>query len=136
MNTFTNNRTLNISLWVAQVILGGLFLMVGIMKVSTPLNELVKTLNWPAEVPLFMIRFIGFSEVFGGLGLLLPSLLRIKPILTPIAASGFVTVMLMAAGFHLSRGEFGSVLFSLVLGGLALYVAWGRFRMVPVLARA
>lgn len=87
-------------------------------------------------MPIALIRFIGAAEVAGGLGVLLPSALRIRPSLTPLAAWGLVVVMVLAAGFHMSRGEWSSVPTNVVLGALAAFVAWGRTRPAPIAPRA
>ena len=105
------------------------------MKTFTPVNELAATLNWVNDLPV-LVSFIGISELLGGIGLILPALLRIKPELTPIAAIALALVMLLAIIFHIARGEFPAVIFNLVLAGIALFIAWGRTRKVPVLARA
>jgi hypothetical protein len=61
--------------------------------------------------------------------------LRIRPVLTPAAASGLAVVMTFAAVFHLTRGEFGAIGFNLVLALLASLVSWGRFKIAPVATR-
>jgi hypothetical protein len=40
--------------------------------------------------------------------------------------------MVLAAGFHVLRGELHALPVNVVLGGLAVFVAWGRFRKVPI----
>lgn len=135
MSTSSNSKGWNIALWILQVILAAMFLMAGFTKVSTPIEELTTMMPWVADMPLAVVRFIGASEILGALGLLLPSLLRIKPVLTPVAATGLVTVMVLAALFHASRGEFSSIGFNVVLASLAAVVAWGRFKKAPVTAR-
>jgi uncharacterized membrane protein YphA (DoxX/SURF4 family) len=127
---------LNISLWIAQVVLGGMFLMAGFMKISSPIEELAVTVPWAKDLPLQVVRFIGTTELSGALGLLLPSLFRIKPVLTPTAASGLVIIMLMAAIFHITRSEFPAIAFNATLGLVAAFIAWGRFKWVPIQARA
>ena len=124
----------NILLWTAQVILGGMFLMAGIMKMTTPIEELALKAAWAQDLPL-LVRFIGVSEFAGALGLLLPSLLRIKPMLTPIAALGLVVVMILAGIFHLVRGEYPAIGFTIMLGVIAAFVAYGRTKKVPIAAR-
>ena len=64
--------------------------------------------GWPAAVPAPLVRFIGVAEFLGGLGLILPAATRVKPMLTPLAGVGLAVAMLLAAGFHTSRGEFGA----------------------------
>lgn len=135
MTNQQNNKTMNIALWVAQVLLGLMFLMSGAMKAFQPLEALAVSLPWVSSTPLALVRFIGLSELLGGVGVLLPALLRIKPILTVWAAIGLAVVMLLAAVFHASRGEFPPVGVNLALMGLAAFVAWGRSKKAPILAK-
>lgn len=129
-------KGLHIALWIAQVVIGGMFIMAGIMKSSQPIAELSKTVPWSAQVPEGLVRFIGVCELLGGLGLILPSLLRIKPILTPIAAVGLVTIMVFAIVYHLSKGESNVIVFNLSLGLAAVFIAWGRFKKAPIYSKA
>ena len=108
--------------------------MAGVMKTTAPVAELAKNLNWVADMP-WLVRFIGASELAGALGLILPSLTRIMPRLTSLAGLGLFTVMVLASGFHVVRGEFGGLPITFVLGGLAAFVAWGRYRGAPINAR-
>jgi hypothetical protein len=125
------SKALHVSLWAGQVLLGLLFLFGGVMKVSQPMAELAQRLVWPGALPEGLVRFIGLSELLGGLGLILPSMTRIKPWLTPLAGAGLLTIMLLASLFHLSRGELGVLPMNFALGGLAAFIAWGRYRPRP-----
>ncbi|WP_306457962.1 DoxX family protein [Streptomyces sp. SA15] len=51
----------------------------------------------------------------------------IAPVLTPLAATGLVVVMVLAAITHARRKEPGAIAFNAVLLILAALVAWGRF---------
>ncbi len=135
MTTTSNSKGWNIVLWTVQIILAGMFLMAGSTKATKPLNELTAMMPWTADVALPLVRFIGVSEMLGALGLLLPALLRIKPVFTPVAASALLLVMVMAAIFHLTRGEFSGVGFNILLGTFAAFIAWGRFSKAPVAQR-
>lgn len=106
--------------------------MAGVMKSTRPIAELSKTVPWSAQIPEAMVRFIGISELLGGIGLILPSLLRIKPKLTPIAAVGLVIIMALAIGYHVSKGELNVIGFNAVLGIVAAFIAWGRFKKAPI----
>jgi putative oxidoreductase len=128
-------KWLNLALWVVQFVLAALFGMAGFMKLTMPIDELAKNVPWVPEVPVALVRFIGASELAGALGLLLPALTRIKPILTPLAAIGLATVMLLAIPFHLSRGEASILYVPLTLGALAAFIAWGRWRKVPIASK-
>ena len=126
------SKALHITLWIAQVILAAMFLMSGFMKVSQPIDQLSKMLPWTAQVAEGLVRFIGVAEILGALGLILPSLLRIQPKLTPIAAVGLALVMLFAAAFHISRGETPAIGMNFVLIAIAAFIAWGRFKRAPI----
>ena len=135
MTTTKNNKAINISLWIAQGLLAAMFIMAGAMKSTQPIEALAEMLPWANEVPSALVRFIGISEVLGGLGLLLPALLRIKPILTPIAAAGLVVVQVLAAGFHVSRGENEVIGMNIMLVLVAAFIAWGRTKKAPIQAK-
>jgi hypothetical protein len=75
-------------------------------------------------------------ELAGALGLFLPAATRILPRLTPLAAVGLATMMALAVPFHLVRSETVAIVFNLVLGSLAAFVAWGRGRRAPISARS
>ena len=126
------SKALHITLWIAQVILAAMFLMSGFMKLSQPIDQLSKMLPWAAQVPEALVRFIGVAEVLGAVGLILPSLLRIQPKLTPIAALGLAVLMLFAVFFHVSRGETPAIGMNFVLIAIAAFVAWGRFKKAPI----
>ena len=126
------SKALNITLWIAQVLLAAMFLMSGLMKVSQPIEKLSESLAWTAQVPELLVRFIGVAEVLGALGLILPSLLRIKPRLTVTAALGLALVMIFAAVFHISRGENGAIGMNIILIAIALFIAWGRSKKAPI----
>lgn len=128
-------RGLHIGLWAAQVVLAVLFGMAGVSKTTQPIVDLAQQLVWPGAVPAGLVRFIGTAELLGAIGLVLPAATRIKPWLTPFAAAGLVTVMVLAAVFHLTRGEFGGIAFNTVLGSVAAFVAWGRFRKASIAPR-
>ena len=123
---------LHVTLWVVQVLLAGMFLMTGLMKLTQPIATLAASLPWATSVPGLLVRFIGAAELAGALGLLLPSLTRIQPRLTALAALGLAVVMLLAAGFHATRGEYAMLPMNLVIALVALFVAWGRGKAAPI----
>jgi hypothetical protein len=61
----------------------------------------------------------------------------IKPNLTPFAAIGLMLVMILAAIFHIARGEYSFfVPMNLVLGGVAAFIAYGRLMAMKIAARS
>lgn len=131
----TGSKGLHVALWIVQALVGAAFIMAGFMKATAPIEELAKNMAWVPRMPGGMVRFIGVSELLGGIGLILPALTRIKPVLTPLAGAGLAVVMLLAAGHHLQYGEGGLVPVNVVLGGLAAFVAWGRWVKAPIQGR-
>jgi uncharacterized membrane protein YphA (DoxX/SURF4 family) len=128
----SKRSTLNIVLWVVQVLLALLFLWGGVMKLVLPLEKLAG----PVHLPGLFLRFIGVVEVLGGLGLILPGLLRIRPALTAWAAAGLVILMIGAVGVTLAGGgSAGMALIPGVTGLLAAFVAYGRWRLAPLRSR-
>ena len=59
--------------------------------------------------------------------LIVPVLTGVAPILTPIAASGLVLIMVLAIGYHLRFREYKFIPINLVLLVLPLFVAITRF---------
>jgi hypothetical protein len=120
------------ALWIVQAVLALLFLFAGGMKLVLPLEKLAG----PIALPGAFLRFIGIAEVLGAVGLILPSLFRIRPGLTPLAAMGLVIIMIGATALTLATGDVGQTLIPLVVGLLLLFVAYGRWRWAPIHGRS
>jgi len=135
MENQKNNKGMNIGLWISQVVLGGMFIMAGLMKAGQSAEALAEVLPWVTATPIALVKFIGISELLGGLGLILPSLLRILPSLTVLAAGGLVIVMVFAAIFHATRGEFSAIGMNVVLAVLAAFIYWGRSKKALIHAK-
>jgi hypothetical protein len=115
------------ALWIVQGLLALLFLFAGGTKLIFSIEELTKEMSLPGS----FLRFIGVVEVLGALGLILPGVLRIWPGLTPLAAAGLVLVMIGATVLTLVGGAVTMALIPFVVGLLAVFVAYGRWRLVP-----
>jgi uncharacterized membrane protein YphA (DoxX/SURF4 family) len=131
-----NNKVLNVILWIAQVLMAAMFIMAGASKAFQPIAALAADMPWVNDVSSTMVRFIGVSELLGGIGIILPAILRIKPKLTVSAALGLVAVMIMAAGFHTMRGEYPAIGANAIFAAICGFVAWGRSKKAPILAKA
>ena len=116
------------ALWTLQALLALIFLFAGGAKLVMPLEAM----KGPVELPGFFLRSLGVIEVLGAVGLILPGLLRIRPGLTPLAASGLVIIMIGATVITLVGGDVAAALISLVVGLLAAFVAYGRWRLAPL----
>src|SRR5499433_4051572 len=124
---------MNVLLWIIQILLAALFLFAGVMKLVLPLEKL---LTGPVAVPGLFLRFIGLCETLGGLGLILPGLLRIRTGLTPLAAAGLVITMVGATVITVMTMSVGMALVPFVVGVLAAFVAYARWRVVPLPTRS
>jgi len=122
-------KGLSVALWTTQIVLAALFLFSGAMKFITPAAQMSKQ----TTLPLSFIYFIGVCEMLGGVGLILPALLRILPVLTPLAASGLVIIMLGAT--YVSRSMGWTAIIPFVIGLIAAFIAYGRFRLRPIQPR-
>lgn len=126
------SRALNIGLWILQVLLAAVYVWHGLLMVAPP-PELVELINAQFGVGLRM--FIGVAELLAAAGLILPGLTRILPFLTALAAAGLMIVMGSATVLHLVRGETSSAISAAVLFGLVTFVAYMRWKVVPIAAR-
>jgi uncharacterized membrane protein YphA (DoxX/SURF4 family) len=118
---------MNIALWIIQSLLALLFLFAGGMKLILPIEEMTQQMAMPGP----FLRFIGVCEVLGGLGLVLPWLVGVRPGLTPLAAAGLVIIMIGATATTIIIGQVVTSILPLVVGILCLFVAYGRWRLVP-----
>lgn len=125
---------MNLLLWGLQIVLGVYFIFTGVMHFVVP-PGLPEPMAWMYGLPSTLHAVSGAAEVLGGLGLILPGLTRIQTRLTPLAALGLVLVMLGAAAWHVGRGEFASIFMNAILGGLAAFVAYGRWKIAPLAER-
>jgi hypothetical protein len=122
---------MNTIIWIIQGILAAAFLTSGMMKVTLSKEKVKENQGgWAADFNESQIKLIGSAEVLGALGLILPMLLNILPVLTPVAALGLGTTMIGAAVTHLKRKE--SFIPVVVILLLAILVFVGRIFIVPV----
>ena len=119
---------MNILFWILQVLLALLFLFAGTMKFIMPVEEMTKQLPFSG----LFLHFIGVCEILGGLGLVLPSALRIKPKLTPLAAVGLAIITVGATVTTMMTGMVAAAMYPLVVCLLCLSVAYGRWRVAPI----
>ena len=118
---------MNIALWIIQALLAALFLFAGGMKFVMSIEDMTQQMPMPG----WLLHFIGMCEVLGALGMILPWLTRMRPGLTPLAAAGLVIIMIGATVTTLTTGNMATALIPLVVGVLAAFVAYGRWRQMP-----
>lgn len=128
-------KGLRVALWGAQVLLALVFVMAGLVKLTMPIEKLTAQMPWMSGAFGPWVRLIAASDLAGGIGVLLPSVTRIQPRLTVLAAGGLVVIMLLATITHAMYGEWNHIGGTLMFGGLAAFVAWGRHAKAPIAAR-
>ena len=119
-------------LWIVQGLLALVFLFSGSVKFMMP----PEMMTAGSPLPLWFIYFIGAAEVLGGIGLILPGLLKIKPGLTPLAAAGLTIItlgatVLTALGMGGEGVDPSTAVIPLVVCILSAFVAYSRWRLAP-----
>ena len=119
---------MNALLWILQIELALVFAAAGAVKLILPRDQLAKTLGgWVYDFPAALLKPLGLAELLGAIGLIVPPLVHIAPILTAIAACGLLVTMIGAMVTHARRGEYPNVAINVLLAIMAAVVAWGRF---------
>ena len=125
---------LNVTLWVAQVVLAAGFVWAAFMKLFQPADQLAAMWPWTAEHAV-LVKLTGVLDLLAGIGLILPALFRIKPKLTIYAAYGTVSLMIAASAFHIIRGEGALIGVNVFFAVVAVFIAWGRQKKGPILPK-
>jgi putative oxidoreductase len=128
-------KAISCALWILQILLALVFAYAGWTKIVKTGAELRASVPWTIDVAAPLVRGIGICELLGAIGLILPAATRIRPRLTPMAATGLTTVMTLAVAFHLYRGDSMIVIVPSILAIASALVAWGRFRKAPIAER-
>jgi hypothetical protein len=128
---------MNRILWIVQVLWGVFFSFTGFGKIlcfnQAVWNQTLPRVPWFSAVPQALFVFIGVCEFLGGVGLILPAMTGVKPKLAPLAAFGLTLIMILAAVFHILRGEYNFfVPINMVLGGGAAFIAYGPLFVRPI----
>jgi len=123
---------MNTALWIAQILLALLFATAGLLKLRQPREKLVASMGWVEDFSGGFVKFVGGVELLGALGLILPAVTDIAPILVPIAATGLAVAQVGAAIVHVRRKEPRFIIGNLVLIAIAVFIAWGRFGDYPL----
>jgi uncharacterized membrane protein YphA (DoxX/SURF4 family) len=126
----------SIILWVAQLLLAAAYGMFGTMKATQPLDQLAQMMTWIPDFPPLFVCTLGVVEVLGAIGLILPSLTRIQPRLTVIAALCILVHQFIAVALHLSKGEVSVLGLNAVLIALAAFIFWGRRKKAVIAPRS
>ena len=120
---------MNLSLWIIAGLLAVAYLFGGASKLIVPKEKLavIPAAGWVEDFSAGTVKVIGALEVLAAVGLVLPAVLDIAPVLVPAAAVGLALIMVGAAITRLRRHEAKYMVADLTYLALAGFVAWGRF---------
>lgn len=125
---------MTIALWIATVLLALIALAAGLMKLARSKDALLRDprMGWAVDFSPGAIKLIGLLEVLAAVGLVLPGLTGIAPVLVGWAAIGLAVVMAGAIAVHARRNEGAATIVPIVVLLLSAFVAWGRFGAYPL----
>jgi uncharacterized membrane protein len=119
---------MNIALWIVQGLLAVFFAAGGVVKLVRPPKRLYdQGLTWVEDFSPGAVKAIGALELLAAIGLVLPAVTGVVPLLVPLAAVGLGLLMVGAAAVHVRRGEVPFIAVNAALLAVAAFVAWGRF---------
>lgn len=116
---------MTIAVWIVSGLLALAMLAAGGMKIITPKAKLGAQMAWAEDFSPAQIKLIGVAEVLGAIGLIVPPLTGILPVLAPLAAVGLAVLQVGAIVTHVRRKE--TIVPNLVILALAVFVAVTRF---------
>ena len=121
---------LDVGLWIVQGLLAVVFFLAGALH-AFRYEAAKKNLAWVKDLPRRVVMLDGAVEMFGALGVILPRLTNILPVLTPLAAAGLALIMAVAISLHVRRKESSAIALTGLLFLMAAFVAYGRWFLVP-----
>jgi hypothetical protein len=113
-----------VAYWIVAALLSLMYLFAGSKKLLQSKEQLAPMMAWVDTIPMPVVRLIGVVEILGVLGLILPPLTGIAPVLAIVAAIGFVVLQVLAIALHASRHERHSLPMNLALILLDAAAAW------------
>lgn len=126
---------MNLTLWIIAGALAAGFLAGGLSLTLLP-RERYRTLGpsqcWVDDFSDRHLKAIGTIKIIGSLGLVIPAVLGVVPVLTPIAACGLVLFMAGAGTTRFRRSEWKLLAGDLVFLSLFAFLALGRFELHPL----
>jgi hypothetical protein len=126
----------NLALWIAAGLLAVVALTGGITKTFVPKEKLAAHAGgeWTGQAGVGFVKTLGVLELLAAVGLILPAVLGIAPVVVAVTAVCWVVLMIGAMIAHGRFGQYELVLVNVFYLGLAAFVAWGRFAAVPFTA--
>ncbi|MGW5380985.1 DoxX family protein [Nocardia sp. NPDC003963] len=124
---------MNLTLWIATGLLAAVALGGGISKTFVPKEKLAAHDGgkWTRDAGVGFVRTLGVLELLAAIGLILPAVLDIAPVMVPVTAVCWAVLMVGAMITHGRLGQYKLVALNSVYLVLAVFIAWGRFVIEP-----
>ncbi|MCG8388498.1 MAG: DoxX family protein [Cytophagales bacterium] len=114
---------MNVILWGAQILLAIIFTLVGVIKMTQPMDKLSVNMAWVSDFPVLFVRVLGLFELLLGLLILLPRLVKPIPnLLAVYAGYVIVTIMIGAVIVHFKRGEHSFIVMNMIIIAMAVMI--------------
>ena len=120
---------MNATLWIAAGLLALVALAGGFTKTFIPKEKLEHHdgAAWTRGVSPTFVKTLGVLELLAGVGLVLPAVVDVAPVMVPVTAVCWVALMIGAMITHGRLGQFKLVMVNVVYVALAVFIAIGRF---------
>jgi hypothetical protein len=121
---------MNLALWIATALLAIVALVAGIAKAFVPKEKLAAAPGgaWTRDASVSFVKTLGVVEILAAVGLIVPAIVNIDPVLVPVTATCWVVLMVAAIITHLRHGGPSKfVMLNAIYLALAVFIAWGRF---------
>lgn len=124
---------MDLALWIVVGVLAAVFLVGGASKLVMPRERIAQfhAGKWVEDFSPGAVKALGALDIVAAVGLTLPALLDIVPVLVPLAALGVVLLMIGAVIIRLRRNLATTIVPDIVYLALAAFVAWGRLGPEP-----
>ena len=124
---------MNTALWIATGLLAAVALFGGITKTFVPKDKLAAQPGgeWTRDASTSFVRTLGILEILAAIGLVLPAVLGVAPVMVAVTSVCWILLMLGAMITHGRLGQYGLVLLNTAYLALAVYIAWGRTVVEP-----
>jgi hypothetical protein len=120
---------MNLALWIITGLLAVVALTGGVTKIFVPKEKLAAAPggSWTKAAGVGFVKTLGVLELLAAVGLILPAVVDVAPVLVPVTAVCWVFLMVGAMVTHGRRGEARFVVLNVIYLALAALIAWGRF---------
>jgi hypothetical protein len=123
---------INTALWIIQIILGIKLITVswthGLRQSQSTMQEAIQKMGRFSKPLLYIVVICTF---IGTVGLILPGVLGSSTWITPVTALILSIMLLISILFHIKSREKPKIFVSIVLFVFAIFVAYGRWMLVP-----